>query len=140
MMKVNIRDECVDKFEQLKMGKEFSYLVLNISEEEEIVPCSLVRRVHGAPGASYEEFTAKMPEDDLRYGIFDLNFDSKDGMHMSKIIFILWSPEGTKPKRRMLFASSKDLFNKHLVGIAKDIQAVTHADLDREEIIRGLGH
>jgi cofilin len=134
MMKVNVREECLAAFEKLKMEQSLGYLVYNINKEEEIVvDCT------GPKGASFEEFAKKMPADDLRYGVFDLNFDSKDGMHMSKIIFVLWSPDGTKPKRRMLFASSKDLFTKHLVGIAKDIQAVTQADLDRAAIIKDLG-
>ena len=80
-----------------------------------------------------------MPKDDLRYGIYDLEFDSKDGMHLNKIIFVLWSPEGTSPKRRMIFASSKDLFLKNITGIAKDIQAICYEDLNKETIIKDFG-
>jgi hypothetical protein len=44
----------------------------------------------GVPGASYEDFTAQLPENDCWYGIADFDFTTEDNCWKSKIFFIAW--------------------------------------------------
>lgn len=46
-------------------------------------------------------------------------------MCINKLIFISWVPDDARPKRKMIFASSKETFKHHLPGIVKDFQAST---------------
>ena len=89
----------------------------------------------GERGASYEDFCKELPENEPRYGVIDLDFETKDGRPTSKLIFISWNPDTGKIRDKMLYSSSKESIKSALNGVGIYINATDTAELDLEESI-----
>lgn len=89
----------------------------------------------GERGASYEEFCEKLPENEPRYGLIDLEFETKDGRPTSKLVFICWNPDVASIRNKMLYSSSKEAIKGALSGVGIHINATDRAELDLEESI-----
>jgi hypothetical protein len=74
-------------FWELKRRKVHRYVIFKIDDRRE----EIVVEKTGAPGESYDDFTASLPADDCRYAVYDLDFVSDDNCRKSKIFFISWS-------------------------------------------------
>jgi cofilin len=89
----------------------------------------------GARDATYEDFMAEMPENDCRYGIIDLEFESDDGRPTSKLVFISWNPDTASVRPKMLYSGSKEAIKAVLTGVGIHINATDHSELDLETSI-----
>ena len=101
-MTVNVRKDCLEEWDRLKMKKESRYIIFDIDKSEEV----FVEKV-GNRDATWEEFIGTMPADDMRYAVFDFEFTNKDGMCINKLIFVSWGPDSAKGRRKTIFASGK---------------------------------
>ncbi|KAJ3128060.1 cofilin [Nowakowskiella sp. JEL0407] len=103
-----------------------------INNEGTIVPQAFAEP--GTPEASYESFAALLPEDEGRYGVFDLNYDSgADGIR-NKIIFIMWAPNTSKIRSRMVYASSKAAIRERLQGVHAEVQCTEPSEIAFESV------
>eukprot|EP00960_Hanusia_phi_P070980 767439-Hanusia_phi.AAC.3 len=108
----------------------------------------------GGKDATYEEFLKELPENDCRYGVFDIEYtDPKTKASRNKIAFYIWClvgtcsnailtsvvfvrcPDTAKVRTKMIFASSKDELKKRLVGIACEVQGSDAGDVALETVI-----
>ena len=53
----------------------------------------------GEKGASFDDFKSKLPAGDCRYGVLDVEINTKSGATTNKLIFISWCP---RPHARTL--------------------------------------
>ncbi len=83
---MSVSDDCKQKFMELKRKKTYQYIIFKIDEKLQQITLEKT----GAPGASYEDFTAQLPENDCRFGIYDFDFTTEDNRQKSKIFFIAW--------------------------------------------------
>ncbi|CAK9191535.1 unnamed protein product [Sphagnum troendelagicum] len=127
---MSVSDECKQKFMELKRKKTYRYIVFKIDEKLQQITLEKT----GAPGASYEDFTTELPENDCRYGVFDFEFTTEDNCQKSKIFFISWSPDTSRVKAKMMYASSKDRFRRELDGVHYELQATDASEMDIEVI------
>nr|7SOG_A Chain A, Actophorin [Acanthamoeba castellanii]7SOG_B Chain B, Actophorin [Acanthamoeba castellanii] len=127
---IAVSDDCVQKFNELKLGKKHRYVIFKLNDDNTEV---VVEKV-GGPNATYEDFLAQLPENDCRYAIFDYEFEV-DGGQRNKIVFILWAPDSAPIKSKMMYASSKDAIKKKLDGIQVEVQA-TDADEISEDAVK----
>merc|ERR1711907_195571 len=132
---VQCDDECMIEFEQMKIRSAYQYIVFKITDDKK----SIVIEEKGAKGASFEEFTAKLPDNDCRYAVLDVEIATKSGATTNKLIFIAWSDDNASVKPKMLYASSKDALKKALTGINEEYQATERGDLDYKEIQKKAG-
>merc|ERR1712224_154013 len=129
---VGVSDECVQKFQELKLGHKLRYVLYRLSDDLS----EIVIDKEGQPSAEYTEFTAALPKDDCRYAVYDFEYDQPDGGgKRSKILFVLWSPDTAKIKSKMLYTSSKDGLRKKLVGIGTEIQATDSSEIDFDTVL-----
>jgi len=127
---IKVADACVDKFQELKLGKALRWVLFKINPENtEIIVESTAPKT-----ATYEEFVNALPADDCRYAVFDFEYTQEGGLR-NKILFVVWAPDSSKLKRKMLIASSKDAFRKKLVGIGTEIQATDRAEIDKSTVM-----
>lgn len=61
-----------------------------------------------------------LPDKEYRFCVFDFEFTNADNMKISKLIFINWNPEDAPLKNRILYATAKENFKKHLDLNTKD--------------------
>lgn len=124
---VKVNPECLDSFQQLKLGKKAKYIIYKLSDDNtEIV----VAKTSDSP--DYDEFLAEFPAQDCRYAIYDLEFEKEGEGKRNKICFFSWSPDESKIKQKMVYASSKDAIRKALVGVATDIQGTDFSEVSYE--------
>lgn len=129
MTGVTVRDGCKQAFDELKLKHTKRYIIFKIENSKEILIES-----EGGKEATYEDFKKAMPENEPRYAVVDVEYNTDDGRPQSKIAFILWAPDSCGVKPKMIYASSKDAIKKVLSGFAKEIQANDSSELDYEEV------
>ncbi|XP_029127715.1 actin-depolymerizing factor-like [Cajanus cajan] len=73
--------------------------------------------------------TLIIPADECRYAVYDFDFTTDENCQKSKIFFIAWSPDTSKVRMKMVYASSKDRFKRELDGIQVDMQATDPSEM-----------
>ncbi|KAJ4955531.1 hypothetical protein NE237_012314 [Protea cynaroides] len=130
-----VSDECKLKFSELKTKRNYRFIVFKIEEKIQQVKVEKV----GLPDESYEDFCASLPADECRYAVFDLDFTTNENCQKSKIFFIAWSPDTSRVRSKMLYASSKDRFKRELEGIQVELQATDPSEMSFD-IVKGRAH
>ncbi|KAI6707628.1 hypothetical protein NL676_010590 [Syzygium grande] len=127
-----VDDECKLKFLELKAKRIYRFIVFKIEEKIQQVTIEKL----GSPDETYDNFTASLPADECRYAVFDFDFTTDENCQKSKIFFIAWSPETSRVRSKMLYASSKDRFKRELDGIQVELQATDPSEMSID-IVRG---
>ncbi|PPR91446.1 hypothetical protein GOBAR_AA29245 [Gossypium barbadense] len=125
-----VHDDCKLKFLELKAKRTYRFIVFKIEEKQKQV---VVEKV-GEPTDSYEAFTASLPADECRYAVYDFDFVTDENCQKSRIFFIAWSPDTSKVRSKMIYASSKDRFKRELDGIQVELQATDPSEMDLDVI------
>ncbi|KAJ8448714.1 hypothetical protein Cgig2_010601 [Carnegiea gigantea] len=148
-----VDDECKLKFQELKAKRSYRFITFKI-EDQQVVVDKL-----GSPTDSYEEFTNSLPSNECRYAVFDFDFTTDENCQKSKIFFIAWyvldhlflwpififflnrkrmrflrSPDTSKVRMKMVYASSKDRFKRELDGIQVELQATDPSEMSMDII------
>ncbi|KAL1922269.1 uncharacterized protein VTP21DRAFT_9808 [Calcarisporiella thermophila] len=127
---VAVNSECLETFQALKLRKKFKYIVfkLNDTKTEIIVETSVEQ-------ASYDDFVESLPPSECRYAVYDFDFEKPGEGARNKICFYTWSPDSSKIRDKMLYASSKDALRKQLVGIGAEIQGTSFDEVSHEAVL-----
>ncbi|KAJ0044323.1 hypothetical protein Pint_06245 [Pistacia integerrima] len=125
-----VHDDCKLKFLELKAKRTYRFIVYKIEEKQKQV---IVEKL-GEPTDSYENFTASLPADECRYAVYDFDFVTEENCQKSKIVFIAWSPDTSKVRSKMIYASSKDRFKRELDGIQIELQATDPTEMGLDVI------
>ncbi|PON90865.1 ADF/Cofilin/Destrin [Trema orientale] len=125
-----VSDECKLKFLELKTKRNYRFIVFKIENQEVVV------EKLGSPGDTYEEFTDSLPADECRYAVYDFDFTTDENCQKSKIFFVAWSPDTSKVRSKMVYASSKDRFKRELDGIQLELQATDPSEISLD-IVKG---
>ncbi|GAA97218.1 uncharacterized protein L969DRAFT_69603 [Mixia osmundae IAM 14324] len=122
---VAVSSECLEAFQTLKLGKKLKYIIYGLNKDNtEIVV------VKTSDSADYDEFVGDLPPADCRWAVYDFEYEQAGGGgKRNKLVFYMWSPDESKIKAKMLFASSKDALRRSLVGIATEIQGTDFSEI-----------
>jgi cofilin len=85
--------------------------------------------------ATFEEFTAALPEKDCRYAVYDFEWDQGADGKRTKVLFVVWAPDVAPIKAKMLYTSTKSSVKQKLVGIGAEIQATDMSEISLEEVL-----
>ncbi|XP_057508695.1 actin-depolymerizing factor 7-like isoform X1 [Actinidia eriantha] len=118
-----VHDDCKLKFLELKAKRNYRFITFKI-ESQQVVIDKL-----GSPEEDYNDFAASLPADECRYAVFDFDFITDENCQKSKIFFIAWSPDTSKVRMKMVYASSKDRFKRELDGIQVELQATDPSEM-----------
>lgn len=137
---VAIDDQCKTHFADLKLRSTYQYIIYTLTDDLK----RIVVEKTGVPGAPYEEFLSHLKgveaKGECRFAVFDVETETKEGQKTNKIAFFMWSPEGSKIKQKMVYASSKEALTRALGdGIAKVIQANDFSDLQWSAVQLSVG-
>ncbi|GMH12767.1 hypothetical protein Nepgr_014608 [Nepenthes gracilis] len=122
---IALHDECKLKFLELKAKRTYRFIVFKIEEKQKQV---VVEKL-GEPTQSYEDFAASLPADECRYAVYDFDFVTEENCQKSRIFFIAWSPDTSRVRSKMIYASSKDRFKRELDGIQVELQATDPSEM-----------
>jgi len=141
---VAVQDDCVNSFQELKLGHSLRYVLYKIKKPEKFIQVLKT----APPSATYQDFLKDLyaieDEDDKGnvkagsngcvYAVFDFEYEEEGGKR-TKIIFVPWIPDTSNVKSKMLYSSSKDALKKKLVGIAQEIQATDKSEVDFQYVL-----
>jgi len=116
------------------MSKKLKYIVFKINDTSTEIVVDTDSSQDDEP--SYENFLLKLPEDQPRWAVYDLEFKTEEGGLRNKICFYAWSPDDARIKLKMVYASSKDALRKALEGVQVDIQATSSDEVDHSAIVQ----
>ena len=117
-----VEDNCKLKFLELKK-RTHRFIIFRIDGQQVVV------EKLGNPQETYDDFTNSLPADECRYAVFDLDFTTNENCQKSKIFFIAWSPDSSRVRMKMVYASSKDRFKRSLDGIQVELQATDPSEM-----------
>lgn len=117
---------------ELKLRKKYKYVVYRLSDDN----TSIVIDKKMEKGGSYEEFVGELPETDCRYAVYDFEYEKSpaEGVR-NKICFVVWVPDTSKVRQKMLYASSKDAIRKKLAGVAVEIQGTDMSEIAYDTVL-----
>ncbi|KAK9060885.1 hypothetical protein SSX86_018065 [Deinandra increscens subsp. villosa] len=118
-----VHDDCKLRFSELKSKRNYRFITFKIEDQQVVVDKT------GGPNESYENFTDSLPNNECRYAVFDFDFTTDENVQKSKILFIAWSPDTSKVRMKMVYASSKDRFKRELDGIQLELQATDPSEM-----------
>jgi len=96
----------------------------------------------GTPDA-WKKFTSSLPENQCRYAIYDVEMSIDLGAGLppgtrTKLTFIVWSPQSSPIKQKMISASSKDALKKKLDGCQVEWQLTDQSELEVSDRVDDL--
>ncbi|XP_010534301.1 PREDICTED: actin-depolymerizing factor 1-like [Tarenaya hassleriana] len=127
---VAVHDDCKLRFLDLKAKRTYRYVVYKIEMDQKQV---VVEKL-GEPTESYEAFAASLPADECRYAVYDFDYVTDENCQKSRIVFVAWSPDESKVRNKMIYASSKDRFKRELEGIQIELQATDPTEMGLDVI------
>jgi len=130
---VIVDDLVSSSFQKFKLGQDpykLRYFVYRIENKKKVII-----EAQGDLTKTYEDFVAELPDDDCRYGLVDIEFETADGRPTSKLVFIAWNPDTAPVRPKMLYSGSKEAIKGALVGVGIHINATDHSELDFETAI-----
>eukprot|EP00917_Polyrhabdina_sp_WS-2016_P018625 GHVP01040028.1.p1 GENE.GHVP01040028.1~~GHVP01040028.1.p1 ORF type:complete len:151 (-),score=29.85 GHVP01040028.1:307-759(-) len=134
---IEVDPTCIENYNDLKLRRKYLYIIYCVSDDNKsvVIEKKVEREVsmynnEKSALEMYNEFADKLPKNDCRYIVYDFEFDrgNQEGMR-NKISFIVWSPDTSPIRKKMLYAASKDAIRRSLDGIAVEVQAT-----DEEEV------
>lgn len=135
---VAVHKKCVETFNSIVKERKFRCVVLKINDDMTEVQ---VDQTHGPsdgnPKSEWEYFRKTLPKSDCRYVIYDFTFDHQ-GATKNRIFFLLWSPEISKVRSKMIYASSQEGVVNKLEGIQRQLQCTDDDDLAYDVIVKQL--
>ena len=84
---VEAADEVGSSFNQFKLQRapyDLRYIIYVIKDGK------IVIEKQGAREKTWDDFTGDLPDDDCRYAVIDVEFETDDGRPTSKIVFLSW--------------------------------------------------
>ncbi|KAI9883823.1 MAG: rRNA (cytosine-C5-)-methyltransferase nop2 [Watsoniomyces obsoletus] len=138
---VSVAPECIDKFNELKLGKEMKYVIYKINDAYTEV---VVEETSNDP--DWEAFRKALVDAKAkdkrgnegvgpRYAVYDFEYELSAGEgKRNKITFIAWSPDNAGIQAKMIYASSKEALKNSLNGIGTEVQANDENDIEYDEV------
>ncbi|KAF9313878.1 cofilin [Podila horticola] len=127
---VGVNSECLAAFQDLKLKKIHKYVIYKLSADAKTIEVEKTSEV----SATYDDFVKELPTDDCRYAVYDFDYTLPEGPR-NKIVFYTWSPDTSKIKAKMIYASSKDALRKQLQGIGSEIQGTDFDEVTYETVL-----
>lgn len=132
---INVADDLISQFNDFKLGRispKPKYLIYHIAGDEVVV-----EHVGADEGDnSFAAFVALLPENDCRFAVYDMAFETNDGRPANKLVLVAWSPDTAKIKAKMVYSGTKDAVKRALQGIGTHVTATDLSELTEEEVVR----
>lgn len=135
---VAVNENCINTFTNIVKGRKFRGVLFKINEDmTEVLVDKTFAPGDGSPVSEWDECRKALPNTDCRYIAYDMEYDHQ-GARKSRLIFILWSPETSKVRSKMIYASSQEGVINKLEGIQRQLQCTDEDDLQYDVIVKQL--
>ncbi|KAI3320685.1 cofilin/tropomyosin-type actin-binding protein [Xylariaceae sp. AK1471] len=134
-----VSQECITAFNELKLSKKYKYIIFKLSDDNRQIVVE-----EASPDKDWENFRQKLVSATTksktgavtkgpRYAVYDFEYNLASGEGLrNKITFIAWSPDDAGVMAKMIYASSKEALKRSLNGVATELQANDHDDIEHD--------
>lgn len=119
---IAIHSNCSIVWNDMKLGHKHRFITFKIEKDAEIVVDAT-----GPKDAAYDLFKKALPADDCRYGLLEVP-------GTTKIVFVMWAPDTSPVKAKMIYASTRQVIQDKLSGHHKTLQASDLGDVDEAKM------
>lgn len=81
--------ECLEAFQQLKLGKKLRYIIYKLSPDNTEIVVSKT-----SDSTNYDEFLEHLPPGECCYAIYDVEYQKGEEGKRNKITFFTWCARG----------------------------------------------
>ncbi len=137
---VEVGDDVVTAFKQLVKDRKYRCAVFKISSDNMKIEMDKTYEPSASSAdakADWVKMVKTLPESDCRYIAYDFPYEHQGSMK-NKVLFVTWSPETSKIRSKMLYASSKDGLLKKLEGVQRSIQCNDEDDIEYPAVAKLL--
>lgn len=128
----------VQTFESIVKNRAFRCAVLKINEA--MTEVNLEKTFQPASASAkqdWDEMSAELPENDCRYVVYDFSYEHQ-GATKTRVVFILWSPEYSNIRSKMIYAASQEGVVQVLKGVQRQLQCTDNNELEYDSIAKQL--
>lgn len=125
---LKLEDKAVELCSKMKINnKKYRYITLKLNDEKTQVMVDKVveKGDHPDQKVAYEELLTEMGQADGRFIIVDLTVNKANGSISDQLYCIMWNPDGSGAKTKMLYASAFGcvLTTLKIEGLTVQVQA-----------------
>ncbi|CAE6417187.1 unnamed protein product [Rhizoctonia solani] len=123
---VTVDPSCLAVYQGLKIGNKDKvvYIMLKLSDDLQSIVVDKT-----SSDNNFDNFVAQLPQAEPRWAVYDFSFEKDDGGKRNRLVFLVWSPESSHIKHKMVYAASREALRKPLDGISIEIQATDLSEI-----------
>lgn len=127
-----VNEDCKISCSKVKKGKELNYAIFKFENET-----NLILDCVGDKNKSWNDFILNLPNDEVRYCVYNLNYISKtDNIERTKFIFLRWTPSYASIKQKMISTFfQKTILNELSTFISIKLQIGSIENLEYNQIV-----
>lgn len=130
MSGITVSEDAVNLYYYMKAKSAYRWAMWKINDAGTEIVITAV----GPNDCTYNSFLEMLPAQDCRFAVYDYQVTNSEGRNFNKLVFFGWSPETSKIRTKMMYASSKDFFKSHLEGLSIELQVSDMDDLLEDDI------
>lgn len=135
---VEVDPKCLETVKSLIKDRKYRCIVFKINDEMTQVQVEKTfPPADSSPKEDWDDFKKDLPESDCRYFVYDFAFEHQ-GATKQRVLFALWSPENSKIRSKMIYASSQEGVSNKVEGIQRALQCTDADDIEYEAIAKKL--
>lgn len=135
---VAVDPKCIETFTNLVRNRAHRAAVFKINDDmTQVALENTFPPGTSDPKADWDAFKKTLPESDCRYVCYDFSFEHQ-GVTKTRVLFLLWSPEYSKVRSKMIYASSQEGVVNKLEGVQRQLQCMDSDDIEYDAIATQL--
>lgn len=112
-----VGDEIRAEFQQLRMKRKYRYIIYRPSDDKS----SVIIEAMGERSQTWEQFIEAVPKNNSRWIVYDLEYTEADGRKVSKILYIMYSPDDNQDNtEKFVVACNKDQVKSKMSEVNRD--------------------
>ncbi|OSX76457.1 hypothetical protein BU14_0190s0014 [Porphyra umbilicalis] len=128
---IAVNDKCIQEYQALSRARTHRAVILKINDDmSEVVVDSILPKSQGDHEGDWKDFVKLLPESDCRYVVVDFEWKDQPTVTKSKICLILWSPEYSRVRSKMIYAASQEAVASKMADVQRQLQATELEELE----------
>lgn len=124
MNQIHVESDCVTQFNELKQG--LHRFIIYTLQNSRISVLAV-----GSRSSTFDDFKKHLRSGEPCFAVYDYEyFCQKSQGVIHKFVFVVWVPDTSKIKQKMMYASSKSAFLSNLIGISFEIGCTDESEID----------
>ncbi|XP_077586744.1 cofilin-2-like [Stigmatopora nigra] len=109
---VTVDDEVMRLFMDMKKHRKQKVAFFRLSDDKKKIVVDQGKQVMWDDADPFSSFTKLLPQEDCRYALYDVSYDTDNAKNKEQLIFISWAPDTASIGKKMLHSTSQKSIQK----------------------------